>query len=240
MDLLLLSNSSNHGAVAFEHVRAELAEFYGDREVLFVPYAQADHDACTEVVARAFAAAGVRVRGLHVAADPAAELRAAAAVFVGGGNSFRLLRRMQSGGQLAALRSAVEGGARYGGASAGTNLACPTVRTTNDMPIVQPDGFAALGLVGFQINPHYQDPDPDSQHMGETRQQRIGEFLEENDVPVLGLREGAWLRVADSTITLRGHTARLFLRGADPRELVAGADLSFLAGSAGEFDVPAR
>lgn len=238
MDLLLLSNSTQHGAAPFEHVRAELAEFYGDREVLFVPYALADHDRYTASVAEAFAAAGLRVRGLHEARDPVAELRAAEAVFVGGGNSFRLLRRMQAGGRLAALREAVEAGARYGGASAGTNLACPTVRTTNDMPIVQPEGFAALGLVGFQINPHYADPEPSSRHMGESRQQRLQEFLEENDVPVLGLREGAWLRVCGDEVVLRGHTARLFLRGSAPREFPAGADLSFLTGSTPRFDSP--
>lgn len=237
MELLLLSNSTNHGAGRFEHAREALAEHYGDRTVSFVPYALADHDRYAELITEAFATAGVRVRAVHRAEDPAAELREAEAVFIGGGNSFRLLRAMQRLGLLDAVRAAVESGAPYGGASAGTNMACPTLRTTNDMPIAQPDGFATLGLLGFQINPHYLDPAPDSTHMGETRQQRIEEFLEQNSVPVLGLREGAWLRVRDSSITLHGTSARLFQRGTEPSEYADGADLSFLHELEAKFDL---
>ncbi|WP_028933785.1 dipeptidase PepE [Pseudonocardia spinosispora] len=226
MDLLLLSNSTNHGQERLGHVRAELREFYGDREVLFVPYALADHDAYTAAIADAFAPAGVRVRGVHTAPDPASALAGAQAVFVGGGNTFRLLRAMRRGGLLDAVRSAVHAGARYGGASAGTNLACPSIRTTNDMPIVDPGGFDALGLIGFQINPHYLDSSPDSVHMGETRAERIGEFLEENDVPVLGLREGAWLRIASDGTRLHGRDAVLFSRAAPARELPVGTRLT--------------
>ena len=142
-------------------------------------------------------------------------------------------------GLLHALRTAVERGARYGGASAGTNLACPTIRTTNDMPIVQPDGFAALGLVDYQINPHYLDSSPSSTHMGETRAERIAEFLEENDVPVLGLREGAWLRVDGAATVLHGREAVLFRRGQAPEELAAGEDLGpVLGGYRARFDAP--
>jgi dipeptidase E len=230
VNLLLLSNSTNHGLQRFEHVRDELSSFYGQREVLFVPYALADHDAYADAVAEAFARSGVTVRGLHTVPDPFAALAAAEAVFVGGGNTFRLLRALQREGLLTALRAAVERGARYGGASAGTNLACPTVRTTNDMPIVQPDGFAALGLVDFQINPHYLDAPPDSTHMGETRAERIAEFLEENDVPVLGLREGAWLRVDGAATVLHGRDAVLFRRGREPEELTVGTDLAPVVG----------
>jgi dipeptidase E len=239
VNLLLLSNSTNHGLRRFEHVQDELSSFYGQREVLFVPYALADHDAYTDAVAEAFAHSGVTVRGLHTVPDPLAALAAAGAVFVGGGNTFRLLRALQRGGLLAALRAAVERGARYGGASAGTNLACPTVRTTNDMPIVQPDGFAALGLVDFQINPHYLDAPPGSTHMGETRAERIAEFLEENDVPVLGLREGAWLRVDGAAVVLHGRDAVLFRRGVGPEEIAAGTDLApVLGGTPARFDAP--
>jgi dipeptidase E len=116
----------------------------------------------------------------------------------------------------------------YMGASAGANLACPTIRTTNDMPIVEPDGFAALGLVPFQINPHYLDPDPASRHMGETREERLREFLEENEHPVVGLREGAWLRIEDDSCRLEGGSARIFRRGTEPEEQVAGALLNGL------------
>lgn len=239
MNLLLLSNSTSHGRRRFEHVQDELTSFYGQREVLFVPYALADHDAYTDAVGEAFARSGVAVRGLHTVPDPLAALAAAEAVFVGGGNTFRLLRALQRGGQLAAIRAAVERGARYGGASAGTNLACPTVRTTNDMPIVQPSDFAALGLIDFQINPHYLDAPPDSTHMGETRAERIAEFLEENDVPVLGLREGAWLRVDGAATVLHGRGAVLFRRGQEPEELAVGTDLvPVLAGRPVRFDIP--
>jgi dipeptidase E len=239
VELLLLSNSTNHGRRRLEHVRTELAEFYGDREVLFVPYALADHDAYTAAIGDAFAAAGVALRGVHTTADPRAALAEAQAVFVGGGNTFRLLRALRRGGLLDAIRDAVARGARYGGASAGTNVACPTIRTTNDMPIVEPTGFAALGLVDFQINPHYLDAAPDSRHMGETRAERIAEFLECNDVPVLGLREGAWLRVSPSAILLRGRDAALFRRDTDPIELGADTDISTtLTSTPRRFDAP--
>lgn len=236
-ELLLLSNSTDHGAELLAHARDALAEFYAGREVLFVPYALADHDGYADAVGAAFAAAGLRLRSVHTDPDPAAALRAAEAVWVGGGNSFRLLRALQRADLLTTIRTAVAGGARYGGASAGTNMACPTLRTTNDMPIVEPAGFATLGLVPFQINPHYVDADPGSRHMGETRERRIEEFLEENDVPVLGLREGAWLRVSGPTVTLHRRTARLFRRGRASEECAAGTDLSFLSAVEPGFDV---
>ncbi|MEQ3553284.1 dipeptidase PepE [Pseudonocardia nematodicida] len=240
MDLLLLSNSTNHGEPRLAHARDALRELYDDREVLFVPYALADHESYTGVTAEAFAEAGLRLRGVHSFADPAAALASAEAVFVGGGNSFRLLRAARRLGLLDAIRAAVRGGARYGGASAGTNLACPTIRTTNDMPIVEPGGFDALGLVVFQINAHYLEHSPGSTHMGETRAERIGEFLEENDVPVLGLREGSWLRVGPQEgVHLYGRDAVLFRRGADPRELPAGSDLSADLSGPARFDEPA-
>ncbi len=154
----------------------------------FVPYALADHDAYTARVRAALAGAGIEVRGVHEGGDPVARLGEADAVFVGGGNSFRLLDALYRTGLREALIGAAGDGLPYMGASAGTNMAAPSLRTTNDMPIVQPPSFEALGLVPFQINPHYLDPDPDSTHKGETREERLAEFLEENDVPVLGLR----------------------------------------------------
>ncbi len=118
----------------------------------------------------------------------------------------------------------------YMGASAGSNIAGPTIKTTNDMPIVQPRSFEALGLVPFQINPHYLDPEPDSTHMGETREQRLSEFLEENETPVVAIREGAWIRTDESGSRLGGaHTARIFRRGREAEELEPGADLSGLS-----------
>jgi len=153
------------------------------------------------------------------------------AVFVGGGNTFRLLKTLQDAQLLAPLGARARAGLPYLGASAGINLACPTVRTTNDMPIVEPHGFDALGLVPFQINPHYLDPDPGSIHMGETRELRIVEFLEENDCAVVGLREGAWIRVEGERAALGGRTGvRIFRRGMEPEERPPGASLDDLMG----------
>lgn len=162
-------------------------------------------------------------------------------MFVGGGNSFRLLSALYRTGLREALIKAVAGGLPYMGAGAGTNMAAPSLRTTNDMPIVEPPSFETLGLVPFQINPHYLDPDPASTHKGETREERLREFPEENDVPVLGLREGSWLRVEGERAVLGGERdARLFRRGAEPRELSVGAGLSELFAVRGEFDARSR
>ncbi|OLT26442.1 dipeptidase E [Actinomadura sp. CNU-125] len=233
MDLLLLSNSTNHGRAYLEHALDTVTAFVGAGSTLaFVPYALADHDAYTGTVRAALEPRGITVRGVH-----ASGLTGADAVFAGGGNSFRLLRDLYRTGLRDELRDAVRGGLRYMGASAGTNMACPTLRTTNDMPIVQPPSFDALGFVPFQINPHYIDPRPGDTHMGETREQRLAEFLECNDVPVLGLREGTWLRVADGTATLGGPLdARLFRRADPPRDLPAGSDVSPLLRAPASFD----
>ncbi|MGH3169786.1 MAG: dipeptidase PepE [Trebonia sp.] len=140
-------------------------------------------------------------------------------MFIGGGNSFRLLAELQRLDLVDAVRERVQSGMPYLGSSAGTNMACPSLRTSNDMPIVEPASFRALGLVPFQINPHYIDADPGSRHMGETRQERIAQFLEDNDVPVLGLREGGWLRVTGGTATVGGMAGGvLFTRDNPPRE----------------------
>jgi dipeptidase E len=161
--------------------------------LLFVPYALRDQAGYTATVRAAFEPRGIAVTGLNEVAGPADAVREAEALFVGGGNTFRLLRALQEQDLVDAIRERALAGMPYMGSSAGTNMACPSLRTTNDMPIVQPASFAALGLIPFQVNPHYPDPDQGSQHMGEAREQRITEFLEENDVPVLGLREGCWL-----------------------------------------------
>jgi dipeptidase E len=172
------------------------------------------------------------------ASDVVRAVRDAEAVFVGGGNSFRLLRALTHLGALDALRYVVQQGVPYLSASAGSNLACPSIRTTNDMPIVEAVSLLALGLIPFQLNPHYLDPDPLSSYQGETRQQRIEEFLEENDVPVLGLREGAWLRVSGRRAVLSGsNTGRLFRRHAEPADVPIGADLSYLLETKPRFDV---
>jgi len=152
-------------------------------------------------------------------------------------SSFRLLQALGRLRVLDAIGRAVRQGVPYLGASAGSNVACPTIRTTNDMPIVEVPSLSALGLIPFQLNPHYLDPDPGFAHQGETRQQRIEEFLEENDVPVLGLREGTWLRVTGAQAALSGaSTGRLFRRGVPPANVPAGTDLSFLLETTPRFD----
>jgi len=223
--LLLLSNSTNHGRGYLDHAMDRVLAFLGSiRRLVFVPFALHDHDAYTAKVQERFAREGVEVLGLDPAS--AADVEAAEAIFVGGGNTFRLLDRLERGGLLPAIRRRVGSGLPYLGASAGTNVACPTIRTTNDMPIVQPRGFEALSLVPFQINPHYIDPDPASSHMGETREERIREFHEENETPVVGLREGSWLRVEDGQWRVEGERpARVFRRGASPEEVPPGTDL---------------
>jgi dipeptidase E len=148
---------------------------------------------------------------------------------VGGGNTFRLLKALQDLDLIEAIRRKVGSGAPYIGSSAGSNVAGPTIKTTKDMPIVQPRSFDSLGLVPFQISPHYLDPDPNSTHMGETQEERILQFLEENDTPVVGIREGAWLLCNDGAVTLKGQTgARIFRRGHVPVEVTPGTDISKL------------
>jgi dipeptidase E len=241
-ELLLLSNSTAPGMGFLEHAMRAIQEVLdGCASVLFVPLASSHPDAYATVMRDALASIGVRVTSLHQADDVAAAVADAEAVFVGGGNSFRLVRALRQIHALDALRSTVDTGVPYLGASAGSNLACPSIRTTNDMPIVEVASLSALGLIPFQLNPHYLDPDPRSSHRGETRQQRIEEFLEENDVPVLGLREGAWLRVAGQQAVLSGAgTGRLFRRDEEPADVPIGADLSFLLDSKPRFDTSPR
>jgi dipeptidase E len=225
--LLLLSNSTNHGSGYLDHAIEAIGAFLGPaRRVCFVPFALRDQQAYAAKARDRLAAAGIGVQAVTADAAGAAALEEAEAVFVGGGNTFRLLDRLQRSGLLEVLKRRAVAGMPYLGASAGTNIAAPTIKTTNDMPIVQPVSFAALDLVPFQINPHYIDADPTSRHMGETREERLREFLEENETPVLALREGAWLRVEGEAARLEGaNGARLFRRGAQPEELSPGAAL---------------
>ena len=228
--LLLISNSTLHGSGYLEHCADELRDFLGSRKtILFVPYALHDWDAYAKAAEGGYAKLGHALESVHRAADPIAAVGEADAIFIGGGNTFRLLNRLYEKKLLGPIRERVDGGAPYVGTSAGSNVACVTIQTTNDMPIVHPPSFEALNLVPFNINPHYLDPDPDSKHMGETRAQRIQEFHEMNDRGVVGLREGAMLRVGGEVLTLKGSTgARLFRKGEKPQEYQPGSDLSFL------------
>ena len=228
--LMLLSNSTNFGGGYLDHAMEEIrAHLAGVRELLFVPFALQDRQGYTAKAAARFAREGITVRALAAVEEGRRQLEGAEAVFVGGGNTFRLLKTLQDTSLLPTLAQRAREGMPYLGASAGTNIAAPTIRTTNDMPIVQPDSFEALGLVPFQINPHYLDADPATRHMGETREERLREFLEENDRVVVGLREGAWLRVEGLHVRLGGGpAARIFRRGHPPREVASGEPLDEL------------
>jgi dipeptidase E len=228
LSILLISNSTLYGSGYLDHAEAELRSFLGDlKRVLFVPFALYDRDKYAARAQQRFAKMGYDVSSVHTAANPAQAVKDTEAIFIGGGNTFRLLKALYESDLLGAIRERVESGMPYIGSSAGSNVAGPSIRTTNDMPIVEPPSFDALGLVSFQINPHYLDADPNSKHMGETREERILEFLEENDTPVVGLREGAMLRIENGEIRLRGSTgARIFRKGFDPIETLPGARLN--------------
>jgi dipeptidase E len=228
--LLLLSTSKLYGREYLEHAEAEIRDFLGRiRVVLFVPFAIADRDGYAAKTRERFAAMGYGMESLHQATDKQQAIKDAQAIFIGGGNTFRLLKTLYDFELLPLIRTRVESGMPYLGASAGSNVAGPTIRTTNDMPIVEPPSFNALGLVSFQINPHYLDPDPASTHMGETREERILQFLEENETPVVGLREGAMLRVEAGRTMLKGSSgARVFRKGQPPVEVGPGSDLKDL------------
>lgn len=228
--LLLISNSTNHGQGFLDHCLAEIDDFLGGaRRLVFVPFALKDRAGYGAKVAERLADIGIEARTLTADEAGLRMVQEAEAVFTGGGNTFRLLRTLQESGLLAAIHERALAGMPYIGSSAGTNLATPTIRTTNDMPIVQPLSFDALSLVPFQINPHYIDPDPGSTHMGETREQRLKEFHEENETVVVGLREGAWVRVEGDRATLGGaNGARIFRREREPEERKPGAALDDL------------
>jgi len=219
-----------HGSGWLDPCADEIGEFLSAGRVkraLFVPHALKDRDAYAKKARERLAAIGIELDLLHEApggANGAREAVVRAAAFVvGGGNTFRLLLEMHALRVLEPIRARIEAGAPYVGWSAGSNLACPTIRTTNDMPIVEPPSLAALGVLPFQLNPHYVDADPASKHMGETREERIAEFHEENSVPVLGLREGTMLSVENGAIALQGEKpARIFRRGAEPVEVPPG------------------
>lgn len=229
--LLLISTSTTHGTGYLDHCAQEIQALLGaaGRRVLFVPYALHDRDGYAAKAAERFQSMGYGLDAIHLEADPVAAVEAAEAIFIGGGNTFRLLDTLYRQRLIEPIRRRVAAGMPYMGTSAGSNVACITIKTTNDMPIVYPPSFDALGLVPFNINPHYLDPSPDSTHMGETRETRIREFHEENDSPVVGLREGAMLRVEDGAVELRGAVgARLFRRGKEPAEFSPRARLDFL------------
>jgi dipeptidase E len=225
--LLLLSNSYHRGMGFLAHCSADVRGFLGAaQEVLFIPYALKDHDQYASIVTEGFAQLQIAVRSIHAERDPHRAVREASAFFVGGGNTFVLLKRLYDLGLIEAIRERVWSGVPYLGSSAGSNVATVSIHTTNDMPIVMPPSLRALEFVPFNLNPHYVDPDPDSPHRGETRDQRIAQFHQYNEPPVVGLREGAALRLEGRELQLIGTGgARLFRRGEPTTEIAPGARL---------------
>ena len=232
MNLLLISNSTNAGEEYLKYPIAEIAKtLKGVSEVVFIPYAAVtfSYDEYEAKVQARFNEIGIKVRSIHHALNKRNFLRNAEAVVIGGGNTFALLKKMQEEDLLDVIHRRVKGGMPYIGWSAGSNVTCPTICTTNDMPIVQPESFRAIGLVSFQINPHYLDANPVG-HAGETREQRILEYLEANRSRyVVGLREGCMLRIDDNGIELIGsRPMRIFKKGQETYEVNPGDDISFL------------
>ena len=232
MNLLLISNSTNAGEAYLKYPIQEIAKtLEGIDEVVFVPYAAVtfSYDEYEAKVQDRFNEIGVKVRSIHHAINKRNFIRHAKAIVIGGGNTFALLKKMQEEELLDMIFHRVKAGVPYIGWSAGSNVTCPTICTTNDMPIVQPESFHAIGLVSFQINPHYLDANPEG-HAGETREQRIKEYLEANRSRyVVGLREGCMLRINDEGIELIGsRSMRIFKKGQETYEVQPGENIDFL------------
>ena len=231
--LLIASTSTVHGKGYLEYILPELAVFFKDvSEILFIPYARPGgilYDNYTAIAQKAFAKINIEVKGIHEYDNAINAVKKTKGIFTGGGNTFELVNQLYKNNLIDVIKKEVEEGTLYFGTSAGSNITGVSMKTTNDMPIVYPLSFETFGLINFNINPHYLDPDPNSTHMGETRETRIKEFHEFNDTPVLGLREGSWIEVIGKTVVLKGDlSARLFVKGQKPKELTTNSDLSFL------------
>ncbi|MEZ5105500.1 MAG: dipeptidase PepE [Draconibacterium sp.] len=233
MKLLLISNSTMPGEPYLDYPKYEIQKFLGDKPVtaVFIPYAAVtfSYDSYCEKVEERFTEIGHHIIGIHTFENQIKAIWDAEAIVVGGGNTWQLVRKLHELKLMNPIREKAFNGTPYMGWSAGSNVACPTLRTTNDMPIVAPKGFDCTGLIPFQINPHYLDANPEG-HGGETREQRIEEFLEVNpEVYVAGLREGTMFKLENGNLELIGdRTCRIFKKGEKPVELSAGEDFNFL------------
>lgn len=229
--IIIASTSTLHGGDYLEYLLSELSvHFEHCKTILFIPYARPDgisHDEYTAKVALAFAKINKEIIGIHEFEDEIDAIKNAEGIFTGGGNTFLLVSELYKNNSMIKLSEAIEKGVPYLGTSAGSNICGLTMQTTNDMPIIYPPSFITLGLVPFNLNPHYLDADLQSKHMGETRETRINEFHSFNYIPVLGLREGSWLDVKGDKIILKGNLpARLFRQNQTPIEIESGTDLS--------------
>lgn len=230
---IIASTSTIHEGDYLDYLLPELKLHFQDcKTILFIPFARSGgitHDEYTSKVALAFAKINKDVKGIHEFENPADAIRKADGIFTGGGNTFLLVSQLYKNNIMDTLADTVKSGTPYLGTSAGSNICGLTMQTTNDMPIVYPPSFQTLGLIPFNLNPHYLDPDDQSTHMGETRETRIKEFHAFNSLPVLGLREGSWLDVKGEKIILKGNLdARLFRQNQIPVEMESGSDLSDL------------
>jgi len=228
--LLLISNSVSFGGGYLDHCAEEIVDFLENiKTILFIPYADNDLNGYEKVAKDRFEKMGIQLNSIHKAENPKKAILKAESIFIGGGNTFRLLNLLYKNDLIPLIKEKIQDGVPYIGTSAGSNIMCPSIKTTNDMPIVYPPSFDAINAVPFQINPHYIDTDPNSKHMGETREERIKEFHEENIAPVVGLREGSYLRIEGKKMILGGKTgAKLFQKGKASVEYKTGSDLSFL------------
>jgi dipeptidase E len=231
-NLIVASTSTIHGGTYLSYLFPEIAQLFSEtKEVLFIPYARPDgisHDKYTKIAQEAFSKIGKKIIGIHSLENPMEAIKNTKGIFIGGGNTFVLVSQLYKKNILEVLREAIFNGLPYLGTSAGSNICGTTMNTTNDMPIVYPPSFKTLGVIPFNINPHYLDPNPTSKHMGETRETRINEFHTQSTIPVIGIREGSWLQVKDNTIILKGtHTARIFEQNKAPYEIETETILKF-------------
>lgn len=231
-NLIVASTSTIHGGTYLSYLFPEIAQLFSEtKEVLFIPYARPggiSHDKYTEIAQEAFSKIGKKIIGIHSLENPMEAIKNAKGIFIGGGNTFVLVSQLYKKNILEVLREAIFNGLPYLGTSAGSNICGTTMNTTNDMPIVYPPSFKTLGVIPFNVNPHYLDPNPTSKHMGETRETRINEFHTQNTIPVIGIREGSWLQVKNNTILLKGsHTARIFEQNKAPYEIETETILKF-------------
>lgn len=232
-NIIIASTSTLHGGEYLDYLLPELMHHFEQcKTILFIPFARPSgisHDEYTKKVALAFAKINKEVIGIHEFNDFSDAIKNAEGIFTGGGNTFLLVSQLYKNNLMGLLSDTIKNGTAYLGTSAGSNICGLTMQTTNDMPIIYPPSFQTLGLIPFNLNPHYLDPDLQSKHMGETRETRINEFHSFNTIPVLGLREGSWLDVKGAKITLKGNlTARLFRQNQIPEEIESGKDLSSL------------
>lgn len=230
MNIILASTSTLYGGAYLEYLKEELISLYhGIDEIIFIPFARPggiSHDEYTDKARPFFETINIKVKGLHEFENKIDALNNAKGFFTGGGNTFLLVKTLHEENLMTVLKQNIENSKPYLGCSAGSNIGGQNMKTTNDMPIVYPSTFDCMGLVPFNINPHYLDPNPDLKHNGETRETRIREFLTQNDVKVIGLREGNWIRKSGSTITVEGsELTRIFEKGKEPIEVEPGSQL---------------